>query len=41
MTDITPPALKTIIRYMYTGTVTEELDSDVLLEIVYGAESMD
>lgn len=40
VTDITPTALETIVRYLYTGTVGEgrDYDFDLLYEIVYGAE---
>ena len=38
VTDMTPTAMGTIIRYMYTGMVGSELDPDLLLEIIYGSE---
>ena len=38
VTDVTPTALATIIRYMYTGKVDDELESDLLLQIVHGSE---
>ena len=38
VTDMTPAALRLIIRYMYTGTMEDQLDSALLLEVVYGSE---
>ena len=36
--DIAADTMKVILRYMYTGQVDTELDSDSLLQILYGAE---
>ena len=38
VTDMTPTTFRTILHYMYTGKVDQELDSDSFLEIIYGAE---
>ena len=38
VTDMTPTVFGILLRYMYTGKVDPALDSDSLLEIIYGAE---
>ena len=38
VTDITGTAFGILLRYMYTGKVDPGLDSDCLIQIIYGAE---
>ena len=38
VTDISPAAFEIILRYMYTGKMSQEVESDMMLHIIYGAE---
>ena len=38
ITDMTPSTFQHILRYIYTGALGDDTDSEDLLELTYGAE---